>query len=557
MPERFFLKNREPAELLRGKAAIVIDDDSDFRQSLALQLAFFGCSVEQASSGQEGLAIIAERPPDVVLLDLHMPEMSGTDVCSRLRSDIQFAAIPIIIVTSADQREELLQALDSGANDVLRKPVEPLELVVKIRNLVALRSIEEMKIEQDMMRDTMTAVEHAKREWETTMDCITDAIILTDRKDRILRCNKALSGMAGSTTSELIGKKWQTVLAGAGFACTIGEQAQIEYRSPDGITYDLSVSYVPRMPGLPAAVVRLLDVTAMREAQRALEESHALLTEQNSALERANLDLKAMQSQMIQQEKMSSIGQLAAGVAHEINNPIGFISSNLNTLRRYAERLNVYISAVDSSMMLLPDDIRTRLEEARKENKIDYLLADIEALVSESLDGADRVKSIVKDLKSFSHVDEAESRMADINAGIDSTINIVWNELKYKATVERDYGDLPQTLCNLGQLNQVFMNMLVNAAHAIEKQGVISVRTWADSQDIFVRISDTGAGIPPDKLQKIFEPFFTTKEVGKGTGLGLSIAYDIVKRHNGEISVESTVGVGTTFTIRIPITKLT
>jgi two-component system NtrC family sensor kinase len=550
------LKDGPPAsELLRGRVALIIDDDPDFRDALGLQLAFFGCAVEFAENGEAGIAKASEVAPDVVLLDLQMPGMHGHEVCRRLRSDMRFASIPIIIITGDEEHASVLQALECGANDVLRKPVDPVELGVKIRNLAALRVLEELRVEQTMMRDTMAVIERAKREWEITMDCITDAIILTDRHDRILRCNSALSGMVGMLSRDLIGKKWQTVLAGAGFVCTMDEQAQIEYRSPAGLAYDLSVSYVPGMPGLAAAVVRLLDVTAMREAQRQLEESHRLLTEKNTALEQANADLVTMQTQMIQQEKMSSIGQLAAGVAHEINNPIGFISSNLNTLRRYAERLRAYVEAVDACSGELPDAVRERLAAARRENRIDYIVPDIEALVRESLDGAERVKNIVQDLKSFSHVDSAQSRMADINAGLESTINIVWNELKYKATVERTYGDIPRTFCNAGQLNQVFMNLLVNAAHAIETRGTISVSTWSEAGNIFVRIADSGCGIPQDSLQKIFEPFYTTKEVGKGTGLGLSIAYDIVKRHQGEIQVESEPGKGTVFTVCIPVVE--
>ncbi|HSW63126.1 MAG TPA: ATP-binding protein [Dissulfurispiraceae bacterium] len=557
MPEQTSGKNREPSDMLRGRTVLLVDDDSDFRQSLALQLAFFGCSVEQTGNGETGIAMAAAAAPDVILLDLNMPGMQGDEVCARLRADIQSAAIPIIIITGEEQHDAIIKSLEAGANDVLRKPINPMELMVKIRNLVSLRLVEELKIEQNMMQDTIAAVGQAKREWETTMDCVADVIILTDRQDRIIRCNRAMTDLAGMPFERLLGKRWQPVLAEAGFVCSVSEQAEIEYLTPCGTVYDLSVSYVPRAAGLPAAVIRLLDVTAIREAQKSLEESHRLLSEQNSALECANAELQSMQFQMIQQEKMSSIGQLAAGVAHEINNPIGFISSNLSTLRRYAEWLKAYIAAVDACIEELPDDARRRLAAARRENKIDYLVPDIEALVHESLDGAERVKSIVKDLKSFSRVDETESKAADINAGIDSTINIVWSELKYKATVERDFGKLPQTLCNLGQLNQVFMNMLVNAAHAMETQGRITVKTWADTHDIFVQIADTGSGIPADKLQKIFEPFFTTKEVGKGTGLGLSIAYDIVKRHNGDIQVQSEPGKGTAFTIRIPIVPST
>lgn len=201
------------------------------------------------------------------------------------------------------------------------------------------------------------------------------------------------------------------------------------------------------------------------------------------------------------------------------------------------------------------EEAEQKIKESKRLLKIDYILEDLGSLIKESLDGAERVKKIVQDLKSFSRIDEAENKMAYINAGLDSTINIVWNELKYKVTLKKEYGDIPMTKCNPGQLNQVFMNILVNAAHAIEKQGEITVKTWGDNGHIYVSVSDTGCGIPQDKINRIFEPFFTTKEVGKGTGLGLSIAYDIIKKHGGEVNVESEVGKGTAFTIKIPVVE--
>ena len=191
----------------------------------------------------------------------------------------------------------------------------------------------------------------------------------------------------------------------------------------------------------------------------------------------------------------------------------------------------------------------------RQALKVDYSLEDAAQLLVESVDGVDRVRKIVQDLKSFSRVDEADYKMADVNACIESTVNIVWNELKYKATLSKEYGNLPPTRCFPQQLNQVFMNLLVNATQAIEKQGEITVKTWHENGSIVATVSDTGCGIAAQNLNRIFEPFFTTKEVGKGTGLGLSITYDIVKKHGGEISVQSEPGKGTTFTVRIPVKK--
>ena len=181
------------------------------------------------------------------------------------------------------------------------------------------------------------------------------------------------------------------------------------------------------------------------------------------------------------------------------------------------------------------------------------MVEDLDHLIAECLDGAERVKKIVMELKSFSRLDESEQKQANLNEGMESTINIVWNELKFKAELKKEYGEIPTTLCNLGQLNQVFMNLLMNAAQAMEDFGVITVRTACDNGVIRVSVSDSGCGIPTDKLKRVFDPFYTTKEVGKGTGLGLSIVYDIVKKHNGEIHVESEIGKGTTFTITLPV----
>ncbi len=257
---------------------------------------------------------------------------------------------------------------------------------------------------------------------------------------------------------------------------------------------------------------------------------------------------------------MASIGQLAAGVAHEINNPMGFIMSNLHTLGKDIDKISEFVK-IQSTVIkewgesAQPVGYLSHIEEKKNSLKIDYIMDDIKNLIKESRDGAERVKMIVQDLKSFSRIDEAEYKLADINSGLESTINIVWNELKYKSTLSREYGDIPLTKYKLGQLNQVFMNLLLNASHAIEHYGEIKVRTWRENYFINISIADTGSGIPEDIRNRIFEPFFTTKEVGKGTGLGLSIAYDIIRKHNGSINVESTLNKGTTFTVSIPVVE--
>ncbi|MCK5230469.1 MAG: response regulator [Desulfobulbaceae bacterium] len=288
------------------------------------------------------------------------------------------------------------------------------------------------------------------------------------------------------------------------------------------------------------------------------EPPHRIVQSIRYALERKRIleRLKESQSQVMQQEKMASIGQLAAGVAHEINNPIGFISSNLSSLTTYFQRFKEFIEFQSNTLAGLNDSkIDQEIAAKRKALKLDYLLEDVGDLIKESLEGTERVKEIVLNLKSFSRVDERKYIAADINECLDSTLNIVWNELKYKAKVEKDYGDIKAIKCFPQQLNQVFMNLLVNAAHAIEKEGTISIKTRQNDEFIYVSISDTGRGIPPEHLSRIFDPFFTTKKAGEGTGLGLSIVYDIVRKtHKGDITVDSEVGKGTTFTIKLPVT---
>jgi signal transduction histidine kinase len=268
--------------------------------------------------------------------------------------------------------------------------------------------------------------------------------------------------------------------------------------------------------------------------------------------------LEAAHNQLLQSEKMASIGQLAAGVAHEINNPIGFVNSNLGTLRGYVEQLLAVLAAFEPVLDIVPDGpARERIEAAMQAAELDYLKSDIVALLEESSDGLARVRRIVQDLKDFSHSDQGEWVYADLHKGLDSTLNVVNNEIKYKARVVKAYGDLPMIRCLPSQLNQVFMNLLVNAAHAIEGQGEIGVRTGVEGVgergSVWVEISDSGVGIPANLLTRIFDPFFTTKPVGKGTGLGLSISYGIVHKHGGQIEISSEVGKGTVFRVSLPI----
>jgi len=547
---------------------------------------------------------------------------------------------------------------------------------------------------------TLRNIEDAKKEWEQTMDCIEDIIMVIDKEGKIVRLNKALVNLTGADFKAFLGKPWKESLNNFGFIeYTIDDSGRLEYSYKDSKWYAFSAYPMEKLvkTGEPGTVAMLKDITARRlaeviieaekqkfktlsdyapfgiamidrkgnygyvnpkfveifgydlsdlstggewfrlvfpdptkrrravemwlelvrsldttktpskvfeitskdgtcksvnitvvvlyrdqregeeylvfcediterlKAEEAIRMSHIALEQKNKELKMAYNELKLAQSRILQQDKMASIGQLAAGIAHEINNPISFIMSNLNTLNRYMDNLSSFFNKINEALSnkdLNKDDHKEKVEpvlnsirDLTKDLNIDYIIKDVLDIINESKEGAERVKKIVQDLKTFSHIDEAEYKMSDINKGLESTINIVWNEIKYKATMTKKYGEIPLTKCNLGQLNQVFMNILVNAAQAIESHGEITVRTWHEGGYIYISILDTGCGIPEDMLKRIYEPFFTTKEVGKGTGLGLSIAYDIVKKHNGEIDVKSEVGKGTEFTIKIPVVE--
>ena len=275
------------------------------------------------------------------------------------------------------------------------------------------------------------------------------------------------------------------------------------------------------------------------------------LTKEIADRQHAEIALKNAQVQMLQNENLASMGQLAAGVAHEINNPVGFIASNLRTLEKYVGKFSDFITIQTEVLQSL--NAEKQVQEDRKKLKINYIIDDSKDLLEESLQGAVRISEIVQNLKSFSRLDEADLKEADINECLESTIKVVWHELKDKAIITKEYGDLPSTKCYPQQLNLAFINFLINAVRAIETQGQITIKTWFDGSNIFISISDTGHGIHANDINKIFDPFYTTRAVGEGTGLGLSVAHGIIQKHNGHITVDSSVDNGTIFSISLPV----
>lgn len=283
------------------------------------------------------------------------------------------------------------------------------------------------------------------------------------------------------------------------------------------------------------------------------------IRQKHNQLSEAHYEIQQTQAHLIQSEKMAGLGQVAAGVAHEINNPVGFVLSNIQTLEQYMSFFKTLIHEYKTLVVAKNDEsaaceILSRIDQICQQEDLDFVLDDTQDLINESIDGVNRVKDIVLNLKTFSHPGGDSRQAASLNEIIDSTLKIIWNELKYKVTIEKDYAeDLPELKCSPGQLSQVFMNLMVNAGHAIKDKGVIRLHTRQEGENLIATVSDNGSGIEPEHLKNIFQPFFTTKEAGKGTGLGLSLSFGIIEQHSGQIEAQSTVGEGTTFTITLPL----
>lgn len=300
---------------------------------------------------------------------------------------------------------------------------------------------------------------------------------------------------------------------------------------------------------------------ARARAEDILENKSRELYEKNQSLLDAYNKLKDQKAQLLHQEKLASIGQLSAGVAHEINNPTGFVKSNLSTLKHYTDNFKSLLKSYEHTFSLLesnakvPEEISENLNAMRKQLDIDYIVEDLDDLLSESLSGLSRIEDIVKGLKSFARPDSKKSEYFNINDCITNTIKLVWNEIKYKADLKTNLNDVPYTCGYPGEICQVILNMLVNASHAIPESGTITVSTEHKDSNIILQISDDGCGISDENVARIFDPFFTTKDVNKGTGLGLSITHGIIKKHEGEIDVITNIDQGTTFTITLPVVE--
>ena len=515
-----------------NKSVLIVDqpENAGYIESVLRQHHFNIAG--RAENGEQAMRQALARHPDLILMEI-MLRSGGSGI--HAACEIQKRErIPVIFMSECADSDMVSATKDANPYGYILKPFSSNDLLIAVKMAIYRRELEKKLSESE-------------RRFRVLFEQESDAIVVFDLGSHaIADVNDAMLRMYGYGREELIGHDLKMLMDQPYYdslhrACTENASGahfillRQEHRKKDGTAVPVSCrGRIIEMNGKEQLFCSIRDSTdKIRQ-----EEENALL-----------------QAQFLHSEKMASIGVLAAGIAHEINNPMAFISSNLLTMDKYLKHILKYVDFLSEQVARCADPgVSEQVRKRRDALQIDYVLQDSVDLVTESTSGAERVKKIVQDLKLFTRSDDAEPKLFNVHDCMENTINIIWNELKYKAMLEKDYGEVPAVRGYPQQLSQVFMNLLVNAAHAIEKQGVITISTWRDGPEVCVSISDTGCGIPEKNIKKIFEPFYTTKEVGKGSGLGLSIAYDIVtKKLCGTISVVSREGAGTTFTMRLPV----
>ena len=600
---------------------LVIDDDTFAGRVFSEILGNAGYEAAVFTGVEEATEYFRVKPGGVVLLDLYLEKEYGIDVLPEFLGIDPDTAV--LIVTAHASLQSAVQAIHSGAYDYVLKPAEPdglvnavrramekyrlgsenrrllreltgqvrqLELIGRISTMIAstleLEPLFDLVIEQT--QKLLQAEASSLMIVNEGSDELRIAVALGPKglelRNRTVKIGQGVAGWVAKEKAPLFvpdvrqdgrfdpsfdkctGFWTRSILAApllvrgrvVGVIEVINRKDGEAFRESD---LKLLLSFAPHI----AVAVDNAKITeelrrSREELEIRVEERTRELTRALHELEQSHRKLQQAQAQLIQSEKLAAIGQLAAGVAHEINNPIAYIHANLHSLEEYfgdlvelLRRQRILISArSDGGQEQELTNNYEELNRFEKEKAIDELTADLGTLLNETKQGALRVADIVRNLKSFSRAESGGPEPVDVNRCLEETLMVINNELKYKAEVIREFGAISPIMGRSGELNQVFLNLLVNAAQAIEKQGRIKVRTFTLGGLVGIEISDTGKGIPPEVLPRIFDPFFTTKSPGEGTGLGLSVAYGIVENHNGQIRVDSVPGRGTTFSVFLP-----
>jgi two-component system NtrC family sensor kinase len=538
---------------------LIVDDNAVSLVIASGILRHGGYESRTARDGQEAQTAIAAKAPSLILVDLNMPDMTGLELCEWAKRQASTAEVPILFLSSTTDPAQKAAAFRKGAADFITKPFQAEEFLLRIGLHLKLsaqqkalrRSIAEREAEVQQQLNHY----HAELlKLQAAVEQSPSSVLITDCNDRIEYANRKFTETTGYTFEEIRGRS-PSILRAPDTPGKVYEEISgtitrgqtwrgvIRVRRKDGTLYWERTMIAPLHTNDGSAI------------------SHYVAVKEDITVQ---LETEA---QLRQAQKMEGIGQLAAGIAHEINTPAQFVSDNLNFLKGAFDDLLSLLQSYRQTLRVLGETpehehLLADLRAVEERADVDYVKTNASEAFQSSLDGMKRIGAIVRAMKEFSHPDQREMEPADLNAAIVNTLTIARNEYKYVADVETALGELPLVPCHLGDVRQVLLNVLVNAAHAIGdvvgksgKRGLIRIRSIAESGFVRIEIEDTGTGIPEDAREHVFEPFFTTKEVGRGTGQGLAIAHNIVvKKHKGTLSFDTILGKGTTFVIRLPTT---
>ncbi len=536
------------------------EDDKASRKMLVHYLSkkIGDYEIEEFEYAEELIEKIKETDitPDLLIFDnILKGKLTGIDATEQIKNEFE---IPILVYSATPTTELLNRCINLKMTRYLSKPINPIELDFHIR---ALLKEHEVNNQLSSLNSKYFALFNKSK----------DMIYISDPKGKILDINPAGIKLLGYETKEELFKidiqndlyfdpeertRFKNKMHINGYVQNF--QTTLKKKDNTQIIVTISSSIILKdknnLEGLYIGIIR--DITKQIENEQNLIKMNVEQINNNEKLKKTQLFL-------IQQEKMASLGGLAAGIAHEINNPLGFVMSNFRTLKKYIDKMKDYLKFAENTFMGSISDIDNSVlkkEIKNKKKNIDFIIEDLDELFMESTNGFERISSIVENMQRFSRVDNENNRsFINLNDSIRNTLIIAKNSYKYVADIVTNLSEIPDISCNRSEINQVLLNIIVNAAQAIAEQknknkGVINISTYIEKEKVCCQIKDNGSGIPENNLSKVFDPFFTTKEVGKGTGMGLGISYDIiVNKHNGELLVESNKRVGTKFTIKLHI----
>jgi two-component system, NtrC family, sensor kinase len=552
---------------------LIVDDLLENLQLLSDALLNLGYTVRSVTSGRMALKTVKVKRPDVILLDVKMPEMDGYQVCRTLKADADFRQIPVIFISALDDVLDKVTAFEVGAIDYITKPFQIEEVVARLENQLTIQRQQQLLEQENIKRREAEEVLYQSRALlasvlNSSLDGIAAMQAVRNPETgeiedfRCLVVNPVISRAFKRTREEMMGKLVLKNLLNRVDPELFNRFVNIVEMGKlleEDFYYKLGNScwfhFVAVKLG-DGFSITIRDITARKQAEFELQQ-------QAKNLELALRELKRTQAQLIQSEKMSSIGNLVAGVAHEINNPVNFIHGNLIPATQYFKDLLYLVNLYQQHFPNPPTEIKVEIDAI----DLDFLQKDLLKLLNSMRIGTDRIQGIVHSLKNFSRHDESESKRVDIHEGIDSTLMMLQSRLKATAKhpeiiVIKDYARLPKIQCYSGQLNQVFMNLLDNAidsicAKSIGTQGEIKIKTkLMNKNQISIQISDNGVGVSEELQSQLFDPFFTTKPVGQGTGLGLFVSHKIiVNQHGGNLYCNYNFGQGAEFIVEIPITN--